>query len=85
MTDDYLLQEFHEAGIWLPEEMEAFRQARELRQRQDRMFLDMMKAQQARIGAAPVNPYPQSFLGQPIPVRHRGILGFLGGGIFGAL
>lgn len=20
MTDDYLLQEFHEAGIWLPEE-----------------------------------------------------------------
>ncbi len=22
MTDDYLLQEFHEAGIWLPEELE---------------------------------------------------------------
>jgi hypothetical protein len=23
MTDDYLLQEFHEAGIWLPGEREA--------------------------------------------------------------
>ena len=74
MPEDYLLQEFHEAGIWLPEELKAAEERE--------------KAMTAlgQMGLVPINPLSMPlFAGQVIPVRRGGFLGSVIGGIFGAL
>ena len=78
MTDDYLLQEFHEAGIWLPDELEVIRRQQE-NQRNWARQMDMMigaqsmslQAQQFALGQQRGSSHPTDLLGGGL----RGILG----------
>ena len=85
MTDDSLLQEFHEAGIWLPDELEAA----EAQRKQQMMFAQQMHALQNHPRLAIDQTYfahlPPPFAGQMIPMRRPSVIGRLVGGIFGAL
>ena len=123
MTEDYLLQEFHEAGIWLPEELERIEALKKMfqppahefaKQMQMNALADLAARQHGGVPAfsplsgqlsqAMVPPvralqnhprlvidqvcFPQlpvAFPGQMIPMRPRGFLGSIVGGIFGAL
>ena len=74
MTDDYLLQEFHEAGIWLPEEREAM----ELR-------THIARGESILQRRGPSHPTDLSGLpaGTIIPVDHQGrvLPGWVPGGL----
>lgn len=99
MTEDYLLQEFHEAGIWLPEELEIIKAHKEMAQFRAEAFAKQMKMSAladlaalqhgvplGRMGVIPITPLSaMRFSGQPVPIRQRGFLGSVIGGIFGAL
>lgn len=43
--DQLLIEEFHEAGIWLPEEIEARERQREMDERQAKFFASQMQMQ----------------------------------------
>ncbi len=75
MIDDYLLEEFHEAGIWLHEELEILRAQQEKERNWDKQMAVMAGAQNVSLRAQ------QSLRGQ----HQRGIFGNIGGlldGIF---
>lgn len=88
MTEDYLIEEFHEAGIYLPEELEAIETVlrRLERMRAVRTGVQVVPAKQWRIVQGVYLP-PAAFNG--IGYRQKaGPLDGIGaiiGGIFGAL
>ena len=89
MTEDYLLQEFHEAGIWLSREREQLRRAAEMQQLQRKMFAQQIQALQNHprlvVDHARLAQLPPPFPGQMIPMRRPSVIGRLVSGIFGAL
>ena len=86
MTDDCLLQEFHEAGIWLPEELEIIKAHKEMAQFRAEAFAKQMQMNRRADLAALQHGVPIGFSTLSGPSQQQSLrkMGFLGG-IFGAL
>jgi len=87
--DQILIEEFHEAGIWLPEEIEARERQLTLEKRQREMFAALMK-QQAGMTTIPTmiaghfGQQGLGLLGQQQSALGGGLAPLLGG-LFGGL
>lgn len=93
--DQLLIEEFHEAGLWLPEEIEARERHREIAERQAKFFASQMQMQAGMTLRVPANQFSgqlghnvlgSQFLGRQVGGGSAGSgLGGIFGGLFGGL
>ena len=93
MNEDLLIEEFHDAGLWLPEEIEARDRQRKLDKRRGELFAAQMQAEAGRVLSLPANQFSGQFGPQGLGLlgqqqsgwQLQGGIGLALGGLFGGL